>query len=182
MASAHRKPGGHAWYNYRTGASASLPRSRHALMLLEPNPVELSTSLVDQLDHHVPFPLAVASIEHEVVVEHSKVEYEGTASFLRLAGTGEHHNSRIWRGYGARGDGIDGAHQQAVECTTVNVVGHPFQVRLQLLGPCLRTAMATAYAPAGAPLGKPPPSPMYLSMQIRIFLRPAMLRTFGLRE
>ena len=118
----------------------------------------------------------------EVLGEYSQVEYEGIDSFLRLAGTREHHKSRIGLGYGAREGGIDGAHQQAVECTTVNVVGHPFQVRLQLLGPCLRTAMETAYAPAGAPLGKPPPSPMYLSVQIRIFLRPPMLRGFGLRE
>ena len=87
MASAHSKPGGHAWYNYRTGASASLPRSRHALMLLEPNPVELSTSLVDQLDHHVPFSPAVALTAHEVLVEHSQVEDEGIDSLLLLADT-----------------------------------------------------------------------------------------------
>ena len=61
-----------------------------------------------------------------------------------------------------------------VECTTRNVVGQPVQVRLQLLGPDLRTAMDTAYASVGPPLRESPWSPMYLCEPIQTFVEPPM--------
>ena len=108
---AHRKPGGRAWHRLYDGAAASRPRARHALMMLEPSPVEPGTIPLDQLDLHVPLSAIVTSTALKVLGEHSKVEDEGTDSLLRLAGTRVRHDSWFRREYGWREGGIDGAHQ-----------------------------------------------------------------------
>ena len=104
-ATAHRKQDGHRKHSVIHGAAALLASARHALILVEPSPVELSTSPVDQLGHHVPFSPVAAFTAHEVLGQHAQVDYEGIDSLLRL-GRGGRLGSGLGLPYDTRGAGV----------------------------------------------------------------------------
>ena len=82
---------------------AQRTRHRHAQASHEDGPARPCPPQQHLQVPSVPLHLAVESIEHEVLEDHSQREDEGIESLLRLAGTEASHTSRIRRTRGRRG-------------------------------------------------------------------------------